>query len=124
MEELGYPAGPDTLPRRLERLNASDNAIARVAERDGKVVGLVTAHALASLHVDEYVGWITMLVVSGDARSEGIGRRLVQTAEEWAGSKGCARVSVASGLHRVGAHEFYDRLGYLQSGLRYTKSLS
>jgi GNAT superfamily N-acetyltransferase len=119
--ELGYPSLPDSLPRRLERLQASGTIIALVAERDHRVLGLATAHILNALHTDDDVAWLTLLVVSGTARREGLGRRLVEAVERWVRSKGCRRMSVTSAVHRAGAHEFYDRLGYTHTGLRYSK---
>jgi GNAT superfamily N-acetyltransferase len=119
--ELGYPARTHSLPQRLERLQASGTTIALVAERNHRVLGLATAHILRAMHTDDDVAWLTLLVVTGTVRREGVGRKLVEAVEEWVQSKGCPRMSVPSGVHRSEAHEFYDRLGYTRTGLRYSK---
>ena len=61
------------------------------------------------------------LVVASSARRQGVGDRLVKAIEEWAKGHGCKRVTVATGLHRAGAHQFYERLGFEHTGRRYAK---
>jgi GNAT superfamily N-acetyltransferase len=121
--ELGYPTVGADVPGRLATLVASGRAVALVAESDGTVVGLVTAHMLATLHHPEPVAWLTTLVVSEAARGLGAGRQLVRAAEEWARAQGAVRISVTSGIQRADAHEFYRRIGYAQTGLRFGKAL-
>jgi N-acetylglutamate synthase-like GNAT family acetyltransferase len=122
--ELGYPASPDAVPARLAALSAERISIVLVAEREGEVVGVITAHSIASIHDDEKVTWITTLSVSSAVRQGGIGRALVAAAESWAQACGSKRISVTTALHRAVAHTFYERLGYVQSGRRYSKSFS
>lgn len=121
--ELAYPAEDTAIPARMRHLEASENVLTLVAEHEGSVVGLVTAHALRSLHVDGEVGWITLLVVAEGARGHGIGRRLIAEAEAWLASRACTRASVTTAVKREDAHEFYSRVGYEQSGLRFSRRL-
>lgn len=123
LAQLGYPAEPRDLPRRLARLADRGSAEAFVAEQDGRVVGVATAHALASIHAERDVAWLTTLVVAEDNRHKGVGRALVAAAEEWARTHKCERLSVTAALQRDGAHAFYQRLGFHHSGRRYTKAL-
>ncbi|MEW5916967.1 MAG: GNAT family N-acetyltransferase [Gemmatimonadota bacterium] len=122
--DLGYPASPDAIPARLAALSAEGISIALVAEREGEVVGIITAHSIASIHDDEKVTWITTLSVSSAVRQSGVGRALVAAAESWAQACGSKRISVTTALHRAVAHTFYERLGYVQSGRRYSKAFS
>jgi len=121
--QLGYPADARDLPRRLRRLAERGNAVACVAELEGRVVGVATAHAFASIHVERDVAWLTTLVVAQDTRHQGVGRALLAAAEGWARTHHCQQLSVTTALHRDDAHAFYDRLGYEHSGRRYTKVL-
>ncbi len=121
--ELGYPAAARDLPRRLARVAERGSAVALAAEIEGRVVGVATAHAFASIHAERDIAWLTTLVVALDARQRGVGRALVAAAEGWARARGCQRMSVTTVLHRDEAHAFYDRLGYQHSGRRYTKAL-
>ena len=85
------------------------------------VYGVITGHIFPTLHSREPVAWLTSLVVSENVRGMGVGAMLVAELERWAKESGAARVSLTSGLAREGAHRFYERLGYKQSGVRLTK---
>ena len=122
LTELGYPTDAGSLPGRLARLDAGGSAIALVAEHEGQVVGLVTAHAFSSIHADGEMGRLTALVVTSKARHQGIGRQLMTAAESWLQSRGCVRSSVVSGIGRVEAHEFYAKMGYKRTGLHFTRT--
>ncbi len=121
--ELGYPAASTEIPQRLVTLEESGRAMAMVAELDGRVVGLLTAHTLSTLHQPVPVAWITTLVVSEQTRGSGAGRELVRAAEAWAREAGASRIAVTSGAQRTDAHEFYRRIGYAQTGIRFGKIL-
>ncbi len=123
LTELGYPAVAAVIPVRLARLAGEPRAAALLAERDGEVAGLVTVHVFSSIHDDAPVAWLTTLVVAGTAHGQGIGRALVQAASAFARTHGCLRISVTTALHRAGAHAFYQRLGWVHTGRRYTNVL-
>lgn len=95
-----------------------------VAELDGRVAGVATAKEFPGLHVSTPVVWLTVLVVDEQVRGRGVGRRLVEEAEQWARARGAPRMSLTSAVHRKEAHEFYVRLGYQQTGVRLTKIFS
>ena len=52
------------------------------------------------------------LVVDEDHRCCGVGRLLMQQAEQWAREKGCSEVYLRSNVVREGAHAFYEGIGY------------
>jgi predicted N-acetyltransferase YhbS len=122
--QLGYPATAEDVVDRLARLEHFRDAIALVAEIDGRVVGVVTGHVFPSIHAQSLVAWLTTLVVSEDHYNVGVGRRLAEAVEEWARGHGAARISVTSGKHRDGAHAFYEHIGYERTGVRLTKILA
>jgi GNAT superfamily N-acetyltransferase len=121
LTELGYPTDAVSVPDRMARFHAAGGAIALVAEHEGEVVGLVTAHAFSSIHADGEMGRLTTLVVSSEVRHQGIGRQLVSAAESWLQAQGCVRSSVVTGIGRAEAHEFYSKMGYKQTGLHFTR---
>ena len=121
--QLGYPADPRDIPARLSAFG-SGSTIAWVAEMHDRLVGLATAHVIRSLHKSEVVAMLTVLVVDERARGSGVGRAMVQKAEEWAASQGASAISLTSALRRTDAHEFYRRLGYEQTGVRLAKVLT
>jgi GNAT superfamily N-acetyltransferase len=122
--ELGYPTGANEIPGRLAALRGDPRVAMWVAEVDESVVGLATAHIIASIHAPAPVAMLTVLVVSERARGRGIGARLVAEAEAFARARGAPKISLTSALHRAGAHEFYKRLGYEHTGVRLTKVLA
>lgn len=122
--QLGYPADPREIPARLSAFASGSTAIARVAELQGRVVGLATAHVIRSVHKPEVVAMLTVLVVDERARGSGVGRAMVREAEAWAAAQGASAISLTSALRRTDAHEFYKRLGYEQTGVRLAKVLT
>jgi GNAT superfamily N-acetyltransferase len=109
--ELGYDADTASIARRLSRLLSRPDQQFFVAESDGRVVGWV--HVLISEYVelDPFVA-IGGLVVDRTCRRKGIGRLLMQHAEQWASENGCSIVRLWSTISRTGAHEFYQEVGY------------
>jgi GNAT superfamily N-acetyltransferase len=124
LSQLGYPAGLDEIPKRLEAVSSFPKAIALVATNGyGEVVGLVTSHIFPSIHDSAPVAWLTTLVVLEDARGAGIGSALLEYVENWAARQGATRLSLTSGLQRRATHDFYLRRNYENTGLRFTKKL-
>jgi GNAT superfamily N-acetyltransferase len=71
-------------------------------------------------------GWyaqLLVLAVDEKARRGGVGRKLVEAAEEWARERGADVMIVHSGRQRTGAHAFYERVGYEATGVRFKKKL-
>jgi GNAT superfamily N-acetyltransferase len=53
-------------------------------------------------------------------RRNGIGRRLMEEAEEWARKRGCSVVRLWSSSARTDAHRFYRALGYTDIKTQYS----
>lgn len=123
LAELGYPASTEQAAARLASLQGYRCAVAYVAERGGAVCGLATVHSHVALNRDEPAVQLTLLVVAGAVRGGGVGKRLVQAAEEWAREIGAQRLVVSTAVHRAGAHAFYETLGYELTGRRYARLL-
>jgi ribosomal protein S18 acetylase RimI-like enzyme len=56
-------------------------------------------------------------------RGRGLGRRLMETAEEWARQQGLPRISLSVGTQNKLARKLYETLGYQVEMLRMTKKL-
>jgi GNAT superfamily N-acetyltransferase len=65
------------------------------------------------------------LVVDEGYRRRGIGRLLMQQAEQWACEKGCWAVYLRSNVVRKDAHAFYEGIGYsnVKTSLAFRKTL-
>ena len=86
-----------------------------------RLLGVLSAHALPLFHAPGQLVRITALAVREGAQGAGVGRALVEAAEEWAWSVGARRVEVTSGDHRLGAHAFYQALDYALDERRFVK---
>ena len=125
--ELGYPDNQVADVReRLEVWAGETASRALVAERHGQVLGIVAVTAIPYLEHEGRWGRIVALVVSAACRGHGIGRQLVEAAENSARELGCITMEVTSARSRTDAHPFYRNLGYQDSGdrsARYLKDL-
>jgi GNAT superfamily N-acetyltransferase len=109
------------MAKRLEAMPPAESSL--VADRNGHVLGVVTVHVTPVLHRPTPVGRVTALVVTEKARGQGIGRMLVEAAERLLAERGCHLVEVTSNQQLTDAHEFYRRLGYEATSLRFKKVL-
>lgn len=122
---LGYPATEAAVRQRLVRILPDDRHAVYVAAEDGAVVGWVHVFVRPLVVIDLHAE-IGGLVVDEDHRGCGIGRLLMERAEQWAGEKGCEGISLRSNVVREGAHRFYERIGYenVKTSLTYRKVLT
>lgn len=110
--QLGYKATGVDIEKRLAGMDASPDYAVFVAELpSGEIAGWVGVFVYRCVEADTRAE-INGLVVDDRMRSLGIGRHLMERAEEWARQKGCETVGVRSNVIRERAHAFYERLGY------------
>lgn len=77
-----------------------------VAVDGSEIVGSVMAG------YDGHRGWLYYLASSPERRGEGIGRRLVERAEELLIDLGCPKVQLMVRTENVEVHDFYSSLGF------------
>ena len=117
--QLGYDVEATGLAQRLSRVLASPDQAVLVADLDGAVVGWVHTMTWEYLEAEAFVV-IGGLVVDASRRKGGIGRALMQAAEEWARARGHSVVRLWSSLTRTEAHRFYERIGYSNIKTQYS----
>lgn len=118
--QLGYPASVQEIGERLERIGRDDRQAVYVAEGSpGEVVGCIHVSAHSPLVADVHAE-IEALIVDGACRSLGIGRLLVERAEQWARQRDCRTIDVRSNVVRQSAHGFYEALGYRRVKTQHT----
>ena len=109
--QLGYPATEADIRRRYDLIEKRSDASLLVAEAGTVLLGWIHVQATHALECDTRAE-IWGLVVSETARGTGVGRLLVETAEEWAKARGLAVIVLRSNRLRPGAQGFYEHLGY------------
>jgi ribosomal protein S18 acetylase RimI-like enzyme len=110
--QLGYPSSEGAIKRRYDFIKDRWDARLLVAQHaDRAVVGWIHVQALYLLEADTRAE-IWGLVVAETARRTGVGRMLVEAAEEWAVMRGLDMMGVRSNYLRLEAHAFYEHLGY------------
>lgn len=111
-EQLGYSTQPGEIAKRLEHLmDRMDHEVYVAEEIDIGVVGWV--HVLGSYHlILEPSAELGGLVVRDGWRKRGIGRLLLEQAENWARAHGYGLMRVNSNTVRQEAPDFYEYLGY------------
>jgi GNAT superfamily N-acetyltransferase len=111
---------PERARRALsEAIEAEDSAVL-VAELDGELLGICAAYLeLNSVRYGQRC-WVEDLAVHPERRSEGIGGRLLDRAEEWARGRGATHLELDTGIAREDAQRFYERRGEPQKGISYS----
>lgn len=114
LAQLGYPSRSDELARRLNLLSEHEDYRVKVAERSGRLLGLIALHRELPLLRGKPEVQVMALVVSEDSRGSGVGRLLLRKAEEWARELDafCVRLNSGNREERMAAHRFYLHQGY------------
>ena len=123
LAELGYGTPAALVAAKLAELAGSSADAVFVAEEPSSadIVGVISVHVLPLFHAPGRLARITALSVRRAAQGVGVGRALVAAAEAFAWARDCRRIEVTSGDHRVGAHAFYQALGYALDERRFIK---
>ena len=121
LDALGHPLDPPCVIEQLRALEAQGGSSTWVAEREGRVVGLVSAQTILMLHRPAPTGRVTVLVVAPDTHGHGIGTALLRAAERFLFGRGCKTIEVTSAPHRTAAHAFYLRRGFARQPERFLK---
>lgn len=66
---------------------------------------------------DGHRGWVYYLAVRDADRGRGLGRDLMQAAEEWLRAAGAPKVQLMVRSENAGVIGFYERLGYADQGV-------
>lgn len=124
VSELGYPTSARQMRQRLEAIVRDDDYATLVACDAGDIVGFIGTRIGPLYEDDGQYGQIMALAVAAHHQRRGVGRMLMEAAEQSLVERGARVLVVTSGNHRADAHAFYESCGYTFTGRRYKKSLS
>ena len=116
--ELGSGISSVSIGAAIDRLRPDEGAI-YVAEEDEHLTAWIHVYRSRVLQTEPFAE-IGGLVVDSQRRGAGIGRRLLETAEQWASANGLEAIRARSNIVRSYAHLFYRRRGYDLEKTSYT----
>jgi GNAT superfamily N-acetyltransferase len=104
----------------IEAAIADEASTVLVAEHRGDLLGLCTAYLeLNSVRFGSRC-WVEDLAVSPEHRSQGIGGRLLDAAQDWARERGATHFELDTGLDRKDAQRFYEARRPATKGYSYS----
>ena len=110
---------------KIYSLNLSSSDIVYLAaEYNGNVVGFLSIHIQHILHHSKPTCELQELNVFDEFRSLHVGTELMQEAERIAKDLGLEEIELTTKVFRKRAQEFYTRLGYENTHLKFLKKLS
>lgn len=121
LHQLGYPATKSLVESKLSSFAGRTTDIVLIAKEEERVEGVISLHVQDLFHQEGRLGRITSLVINDQCRGKGVGRMLVQAADEFFIASECRRSEVTSGDHRPRAHTFYQEQGYQEDERRFVK---
>ena len=110
--QLGHDEAVDEIGKRIEEIRAQGNGEVYVAVvPPDNVVGWVQVFGLLLVELPP-LAEVGGIVVDSRYRRIGIGRSLMEAAEQWARQNGLATLRLRGNVQRNDSHAFYRRLGY------------
>jgi len=125
MSELGYDSTEAELQSCIDRYQADENSWAMGIEIDGRLVASASYHVTPTFHRPGGLLRVTSLVVNREYRRLGLGRQLIEKADDLARATGCDRVELSSASHRAAqAYRFYESIGFVKyEGTRFLRQV-
>jgi len=121
--QMGYEVKPEGIKPVLMHYIDNPDYYLLLAEEKGLVVGMVGFTIKYYLHREKPVLYIGSMVVKEIFRSQGIGEKIMNKVEEVALKRGCNSIQLNSNKRRTRAHQFYEKLGFVEISLKFEKLL-
>lgn len=123
IDQLGFKTTPEIIQKKLEHFLSSSTDKIWVARVNHEVVGMIAINILTSFYSPLLFARIDTVVVKQEYRKLGIGKALIQMAENYAKQIGCSRIFLTSGNHRCESHKFYQHVQYQSNATYFVKYL-
>ncbi len=95
-----------------EKYLTSERRIYVAVTEDNDLVGCIFTELQEDYIRPSRMIYVTYVAVNEDYRQCGIGRKMFEYVEDMCCKKRCSAIEFTSADFRIGAHVFYDKLGY------------
>jgi GNAT superfamily N-acetyltransferase len=112
--------------RIVEYIEDRDQYCALVADRGGRIVGMLGGYLTEYLFCDETTACDELVFVEPAARGSSAGVRLVREFRKWAAARGAREIclGISTGVDRERIGSLYERLGFACVGGVYKQRLA
>jgi GNAT superfamily N-acetyltransferase len=117
--EIESDFSPDNVRQQsgLRLLLSEPDALVLVAEADGRAIGMCTVQKIISTAQGGMSGLVEDMFVKKEYRRQGVGRSLLEAAEEWAGINRLSRLQLLAEADNAPALSFYSEGGWESTNL-------
>jgi len=105
------------------KLSESDNETFVLENENGNKAGILWLGRHKDQYTSDDTGYILGIYVEEELRGKGLGRGLMNSAEEWCRQKGFLSLTLNVGALNTSARPFYDSLGFAERSVVMRKSL-
>jgi len=102
--EREFRQGERTSPAEIRKLMNRETFL--VVEQMGRLIGVF------EVRIEGTIGYFGMLAVDPSARRAGVGRALVEAAENHCRGAGCTIMTLSTGEDRTELIPYYEKMGY------------
>lgn len=95
-----------------QEIAANESYFLAVAKEEGEILGSALGICCKCLVVSFLV--IEDVIVKEGTRGKGIGRKLMESLDEFSIKNNCAYAILVSSGHLKGAHKFYENVGFTE----------
>lgn len=109
------PGDREKMAKLIERITEDDQKYLLVAvnEESGEIVGSLLGVIFEDICGDcRPILLVENVAVLDEYQGHGIGRLMFEEIESWGRKGDCHYEMLVSGMNRVGAHKFYERIGF------------
>ncbi len=101
----------------------SENQQMIISEVDSQIVGFCSLTIKNNLWAAGNLGHVDELITDEHYRGIGIGSHLLEQITVIAKEHDCIKIELDSALHRTNSHAFYQKIGFENRGLIFSKPL-
>ncbi len=125
MCDLGYNTTFESMVGRFENIHGHEDYKTLIAVVDDQISGMIGLTKNYYYERDGIYVRVVAIVTKSNSRQRGIGKKLMEAAENWAKEIGANTVMLNSGNReeRKMAHQFYEKLGYQIKSYGFVKNL-